>query len=317
MAELVIDGELEEVGRRSANYSRSRDPEKVMVRSAPEAEDKLARLGIQNHQLKGLQEWVGRPVERNLPQGMVEVCVTHENLQQKMLALRFDLHMSIGDLKVRLHLHHGTPASSQRLVLRDGGVDLCCMDDDRRMLGFYSVQTGQTIHVFDTDPHSMSRGGGLENVDLVKKYRMTDDDYDKRKGTLREWIKDQKAKDPNWKPPKPNMMTQLGGQRMNQTTSTENDVPSLEDAEGINVGDRCEVAPGGRRGTIAYVGELDGAKGIWIGISLDEPLGKHNGSLKGKTYFQGCPDLHGTFARPKNVTVGHFPDLMDDDDDEL
>ena len=28
-----------------------------------------------------------------------------------------------------------------------------------------------------------------------------------RKGTVRQWIKEQKEADPNWKPPKPNMTT--------------------------------------------------------------------------------------------------------------
>jgi hypothetical protein len=35
---------------------------------------------------------------------------------------------------------------------------------------------------------------------------MTDEAYEARTGTVREYIKQQKAKDPNWKPPKPNMM---------------------------------------------------------------------------------------------------------------
>jgi hypothetical protein len=35
---------------------------------------------------------------------------------------------------------------------------------------------------------------------------MTDEEYDQRKGTVREHIRKQKAKDPNWKPPKPNMI---------------------------------------------------------------------------------------------------------------
>lgn len=41
------------------------------------------------------------------------------------------------------------------------------------------------IHVADDDPFSLSRGGALEDVSLVKKYRMSEEDYDKRKGTLR------------------------------------------------------------------------------------------------------------------------------------
>ena len=43
------------------------------------------------------------------------------------------------------------------------------------------------IHVTDDDPFSLTRGGALENVSLVKKYRMSEEDYDKRKGTLR-WV---------------------------------------------------------------------------------------------------------------------------------
>jgi Ubiquitin-like domain len=46
------------------------------------------------------------------------------------------------------------------------------------MLGFYGVESGMEIHVVDADPFSMSRGGGLEDVSLVKKYRMSEEDYD-------------------------------------------------------------------------------------------------------------------------------------------
>lgn len=315
-SQLDIDGELdEELGR----DRRTRQAPKETGDSAPT--NKLAALGINNRELAGLKDWVTKPVERNLPQGMVEVSVTHENLQQKILAVRFDLHATIGDVKARLYLHHGTPASSQRLVLRDGGIDLCPLDDDSKMLGFYSVQTGQTIHVFDTDPHSISRGGALENVDLVQKYKMSDDQYEKRKGTVREWIKEQRDADPNWKPPKPNnqgILSSLGGKPTSSSSSQQQkDVPSIDDVKDLYaVGDRCEIAPGARRGTVAYVGELDGASGAWIGVHLDEPLGKHNGSVKGKSYFD-APNLHGTFARPANVTVGDFPENDFDDDDEL
>ena len=40
----------------------------------------------------------------------------------------------------------------------------------------------------------------------IAKYRMSEEEYEKRQGTVRSWIKEQKAKDPNWQPPKPNMM---------------------------------------------------------------------------------------------------------------
>lgn len=45
--------------------------------------------------------------------------------------------------------------------------------------------TGLQVHVTDDDPFSLTRGGGLEDVSQVQKYRMSEEDYDKRKGTLR------------------------------------------------------------------------------------------------------------------------------------
>jgi hypothetical protein len=40
----------------------------------------------------------------------------------------------------------------------------------------------------------------------------------------------------------------------------------------------------------------------WIGIQLDEPLGTHNGTVKGVEYFRCKPNC-GLFVRPSNVTV--------------
>ena len=37
----------------------------------------------------------------------------------------------------------------------------------------------------DDDPFSLSRAGGLEDTSKVAKYRMSEEDYDKREGTLR------------------------------------------------------------------------------------------------------------------------------------
>ncbi len=55
------------------------------------------------------------------------------------------------------------------------------MADDTRMLGYYSVQSGNEIHIIDDNPFSLARGGGLEDVSLVEKYVMSDEDYAKRK----------------------------------------------------------------------------------------------------------------------------------------
>lgn len=69
--------------------------------------------------------------------------------------------------------------------------------------------------------------------------------------------------------------------------------------------------PGDRRGEVMYVGKVTGLPlGYWIGIRYDEPLGKNNGSHKGKKYFE-CLNNYGGFVRPDRVSVGDYPELDD------
>lgn len=44
------------------------------------------------------------------------------------------------------------------------------------------------------------------------------------------------------------------------------------------VGDRCEVEPGAKRGSVKFVGRAEAlGRGFWVGVQYDEPLGKHDG----------------------------------------
>ena len=44
------------------------------------------------------------------------------------------------------------------------------------------------------------------------------------------------------------------------------------------VGDRCEVELGGKRGVVMFVGKAETlGPGFWIGVQYDEPVGKHDG----------------------------------------
>uniref|UniRef100_A0A8C7F2V0 Dynactin subunit 1 n=2 Tax=Oncorhynchus kisutch TaxID=8019 RepID=A0A8C7F2V0_ONCKI len=62
------------------------------------------------------------------------------------------------------------------------------------------------------------------------------------------------------------------------------------------VGSVVEVIGKGQRGTVAYVGATLFATGKWVGVILDEPKGKNDGTVQGKRYFQ-CDENCGIFVR--------------------
>ncbi|XP_040020195.2 kinesin-like protein KIF13A isoform X3 [Gasterosteus aculeatus] len=64
-----------------------------------------------------------------------------------------------------------------------------------------------------------------------------------------------------------------------------------------------QVWVGKRRGTVYYVGGVEFAKGIWIGVKLDMAVGKHNGTVQGRVYFR-CPPGHGVFVKPSRLNRG-------------
>ncbi|XP_029308016.1 kinesin-like protein KIF13A isoform X1 [Cottoperca gobio] len=69
-----------------------------------------------------------------------------------------------------------------------------------------------------------------------------------------------------------------------------------------------QVWVGKRKGTVHYVGGVEFAKGIWIGVKLDMAVGKHNGTVHDRVYFR-CPPGHGVFVKPSRLNRG--PPSMD------
>lgn len=65
----------------------------------------------------------------------------------------------------------------------------------------------------------------------------------------------------------------------------------------LRMGDRVIVSSsrGSKAGTLRYVGVTEFAPGVWAGVELDDPLGKNDGSVDGKRYFE-CAPRFGLFA---------------------
>uniref|UniRef100_A0A669BVN3 Kinesin family member 13B n=1 Tax=Oreochromis niloticus TaxID=8128 RepID=A0A669BVN3_ORENI len=70
----------------------------------------------------------------------------------------------------------------------------------------------------------------------------------------------------------------------------------LKEGEFVSVG-------ANKSGTVRYLGPTDFAEGIWVGVELEVPAGKNDGSVAGKHYFH-CNPGYGVLVRPDRVTRG-------------
>ncbi|KAL5017615.1 hypothetical protein ScPMuIL_007204 [Solemya velum] len=92
---------------------------------------------------------------------------------------------------------------------------------------------------------------------------------------------------------------------LNKSVSPATSTPNLTrqtpvKSPGFKVGDRVLVS-GTKPGTLRYMGPADFAKGEWVGVELDEKLGKNDGAVAGKRYFD-CQPMFGLFAPVHKVT---------------
>ncbi|KAL7890218.1 hypothetical protein AOLI_G00024760 [Acnodon oligacanthus] len=70
----------------------------------------------------------------------------------------------------------------------------------------------------------------------------------------------------------------------------------------VKVGSVVEVIGKGHRGTVAYIGTTLFASGKWVGVILEEPKGKNDGTVQGKRYFT-CMENHGIFVRQSQIQL--------------
>ncbi|KAI1397803.1 CAP Gly-rich domain-containing protein [Hypoxylon fuscum] len=216
---------------------------------------------------------------------------------------------SISQLKRKLEPVTGIPISSQRISLKTASketIPIEAADEDSTLLSGFPLSAYAELHIIDTRPASAKVN--FNDTSGVEKYVMPEDEYAKKSDSVLAWKRAEK----------------LG--RFNP------DAPSLEKAKieafefeiknrGIEAGKRCRVGgDDSRRGEIKYVGEvkeIPGTIGAWVGVHLDEPVGKNDGSIGGTRYWGAESALkHGVFVRPERVEAGDFPVLDDLEDME-
>jgi tubulin-folding cofactor B len=279
---------------------------------------------------------------------IVVVDLTHSNLQQRHIEIRFYKHDSLYTLRQRIHRQTGTPPIDQHLQVYDGDqvvAEIPADTSDEYVLGRFGIlHHGMRVHCIDMNPYSGSSGGAYEDTSLVEKFTLSDEAYDAKEATLRAWAKEQKRQNPNFNLrqhaeahralveaqrahrlglalPEGFFLDSAGNVVADepdvvQETPGTNKGKDDEDSEygqssvaHATVGDRCQVKPGDRRGRVAYIGTIpEIASGYWIGVVLDEPLGQNDGTFGGKQYFSTLGPKYGCVARGKNVQVGDFPE---------
>ncbi|KAJ8703758.1 hypothetical protein PYW07_013052 [Mythimna separata] len=70
----------------------------------------------------------------------------------------------------------------------------------------------------------------------------------------------------------------------------------------LTLGQRVMVVGKDVKGSVAYVGYPTFATGKWIGVILDEPKGKNNGTVRGHAYFT-CEENYGVFVRQTQIQM--------------
>ncbi|ODQ79877.1 hypothetical protein BABINDRAFT_8069 [Babjeviella inositovora NRRL Y-12698] len=224
--------------------------------------------------------------------------------------------------KAKMELITGIPPASQQLRLYpytndDSNTEISSeslqKDDKSTRLNEFQIRPFVRIHVSDARPdselHDLESFNEQDMEDAA--FVLKEEDYEKKSNTVLQWKKEQK----------------LG--RFNpefEARKQEAVQSSTSQAETMAVGMRCRIKATNpqeleRRGCIRYIGkikEIDEGAITWIGIELDEPVGKNNGSVKGTRYFV-CGPNYGSFVKPLTVEVGDFPPdtLFSDSDEEL
>jgi tubulin-folding cofactor B len=238
--------------------------------------------------------------------GDVPLLVTSDNSSSER---RITPAWTIGQLKAKLEPVTGIPPLSQKLALILGGqqsVPIEAADEENTQVGQFPLAPYATIHVTDTRPPGMREN--YTDASQVRKYEMPTEEYEQKTDSVLAWKKTKKLG--RFDPAAPSLEEA-------KRQAIDREIKSRD----IEIGKRCRVGgDDSKRGEVMYVGDVEqipGGLGKWIGVKLDEPVGKNDGSIGGKRYWgkDGDPKF-GVFVRPERVEIGEWPVIDDLDDME-
>jgi tubulin-folding cofactor B len=211
---------------------------------------------------------------------------------------RYPKDTKVFDLINKLEIITGYQASDIKLrVLNKEKKFVCDLDDGEKMIGFYPIEDGYHLEVLGSKPIA-----GVVDDPTVQKYELTAEEYATRKNTVREFKKNMKLG--QYAENHAELVEEKERQAREKIESEKALIASMK------VGDRCQVRVVGaptRLGTVMYLGELDKKPGYFVGVKYDEPMGKNDGLVEGKRYFECAPN-YGSFTKPEFITVGDFPE---------
>jgi tubulin-folding cofactor B len=209
------------------------------------------------------------------------------------------IYLLITSLQSKLEVLTGGNKGTMKLELYSGSKLICKIDNDDALFGSLPIDDNMRLHVIDN----------IISFDQdVDKFELTDTQYEHREDSVRSFLKRNKLGKYNEEE-----MKQLELKRQ------EAEKRELERLEKITIGSRCKVTTTGqptRIGTVMYKGDLEGKKGMFVGVKFDEPLGVNDGSSNGKRYFD-CQPKYGSFVLPSAVEIGDFPEEEINFDDEI
>jgi len=210
---------------------------------------------------------------------------------------KFAKSLTVQELKNKLELLTGAPSISMEVEAYTKDNKLVCkLEKPTALLGSYPIDDNMTLKVID----SVNEKGVFEDMSNVEKFELTEEKYSQRTDTVKSFLSKNKMGKYNQEE-----MKKKEEERKQQMEEEE------KAAGEIKVGLRCEVSVPNqpvRRGTVMYVGEVHFKPGYWVGVKYDEPLGKNNGSVEGKKYFE-CEAKYGGFVKPCDVKTGDYPEL--------